>query len=69
MKLIQFVQSFLREEDGAAAIEYGLIAALIAVAIIGGSIALGSSLNTLFTKLGSCMADPSVANCTLAPAA
>ena len=65
MKSVQFVQSFLREEGGAAAIEYGLIAALIAVAIIGGSIALGGSLNDLFTKLGTCMAAPSAANCVL----
>ena len=65
MKLVQFIKNFVREEDGAAAIEYGLIAALIAVAIIGGSIALGASLDGLFTKLGTCMAKPSVANCTL----
>jgi len=65
MKLVQFIKSFVREEDGAAAIEYGLIAALIAVAIIAGAIALGSSLNGLFTDLGTCMANPSVANCAL----
>jgi DNA-binding NarL/FixJ family response regulator/Flp pilus assembly pilin Flp len=65
MTLVQFIKNFVREEDGAAAIEYGLIAALIAVAIIGGSIALGTSLDGLFTKLGTCMAAPSVANCTL----
>ena len=66
MKFVQFVQSFLRDEDGAAAIEYGLIAALIAVAIIGGSTLLGGSLNTLFTNLSDCMKTP--ANCTLVPA-
>ena len=65
MKIVQFVQSFLRDEDGAAAIEYGLIAALIAVAIIGGSIALGGSLNGLFTRLGACMAAPGAATCAL----
>ena len=65
MQLVQLVKTFIREEDGAAAIEYGLIAALIAVAIIGGAIALGTSLDTLFSKLGTCMANPSVANCTL----
>jgi len=65
MKLVQFIKNFVREEDGAAAIEYGLIAALIAVAIIAGSILLGTSLNGLFTKLGNCMAAPSVAACTL----
>lgn len=63
MKLVQFIQNFVREEDGAAAIEYGLIAALIAVAIIGGATLLGGSLDTLFTKLAACMAAPSVALC------
>ena len=37
---------FLKDESGATAIEYGLIAALIAVAIIGGVTALGKSVNT-----------------------
>jgi len=55
MKLVQFVQSFLREEDGAAAIEYGLIAALIAVAIIVGATLLGTNLNTLFTNIANCL--------------
>jgi pilus assembly protein Flp/PilA len=63
MKLVQFVQSFIREEDGAAAIEYGLIAALIAIAIIAGATLLGTSLDGLFTRLGNCMANPSVAGC------
>ena len=67
MKIVQCVQSFLREEHGAAAIEYGLIAALIAVAIIAGSVALGTSLNDLFTKLGACMTTPS-ATCLAAAA-
>ena len=65
MKFVQFVQSFLRDEDGAAAIEYGLIAALIAVAIIVGAGLLGTSLNGLFTRLGNCMATPTVAICGL----
>ena len=37
MKFVQSLRSFIRDEDGAAAIEYGLIAALIAVAIIVGA--------------------------------
>jgi len=45
-----------RDERGATAIEYGLIAALVAVVIIGGLQALSGGLNTLFstvaTKLG-----------------
>ena len=65
MKSVQFVQSFLREEDGAAAIEYGLIAALIAVAIIVGAGLLGTNLDGLFTRLGNCMATPTTAICAL----
>lgn len=45
------VMKFLKEEDGATAIEYGLIAGLIAVAIIGALTALGDSLDTLFTNI------------------
>jgi pilus assembly protein Flp/PilA len=42
------IKSFLRDESGATAIEYGLIAALVAVAIIISVDALGSSLGSLF---------------------
>jgi pilus assembly protein Flp/PilA len=42
---------FLKNESGATAIEYGLIAALIAVAIMAGAGALGTSLNTKFTDI------------------
>ena len=63
MKSVQFVQSFLREEDGAAAIEYGLIAALIAVVIIAGAATLGTSIDGLFTRLGACMTTPTVLGC------
>lgn len=38
----------IRDESGATAIEYGLIAALVAVAIIVALTALGSSLESLF---------------------
>ncbi|EHK73953.1 Flp family type IVb pilin [Sinorhizobium meliloti] len=43
----------MKDESGATAIEYGLIAALISVALIGGAQALGGKLNTQFTNLGS----------------
>lgn len=39
---------FITEEDGATAIEYGLIAALISVAAIGAMRNLGTQLTTLF---------------------
>ncbi|WP_193177847.1 Flp family type IVb pilin [Oricola nitratireducens] len=44
---------FLKDESGATAIEYGLIAALIAVAIITGATTLGSNLNAKFDFIGS----------------
>lgn len=43
--------SFLKNESGATAIEYGLIAALISVAIIGGATALGGGVNNTFTNV------------------
>ena len=41
----------IKDETGATAIEYGLIAALVSVAIIVALTALGGSLNTLFTNI------------------
>jgi pilus assembly protein Flp/PilA len=45
------LQKFLRDEAGATAIEYGLIAAGISVAIIAVVQGLGSKLNTTFTSV------------------
>ncbi|MBA5639939.1 Flp family type IVb pilin [Duganella sp. LX20W] len=47
------IQKFLREEDGVTAIEYGLIAALIAVVIIAAVTVVGTQLNITFNKIGS----------------
>jgi pilus assembly protein Flp/PilA len=48
---MKLVTRFLKNESGATAIEYGLIAALIAIAIIAGATALGNNLNTTFTDV------------------
>ena len=45
------VSAFLKDESGATAIEYGLIAAGIAVAIIGIVNTIGSKLNTTFSNI------------------
>lgn len=42
------MKNFIKNESGATAIEYGLIAALISVAAIGAMSALGTQLSTLF---------------------
>ncbi len=45
------INKFLRDESGATAIEYGLIAALIAVVIIGAVSAVGSNLGNTFNNI------------------
>jgi pilus assembly protein Flp/PilA len=42
---------FVNDESGATAIEYGLIAALIAVGIIAAATTLGGSLSNLFGRI------------------
>ena len=44
---------FVRDESGATAIEYGLIAALIAVVVIGAVQLVGTNLSGTFTKVAS----------------
>jgi pilus assembly protein Flp/PilA len=48
---MQLFSRFMRDESGATAIEYGLIAALIAVVIIGAVTAVGTKLSTTFTTV------------------
>ena len=45
---MKFIRKMFKDNKGATAIEYGLIAALIAVAAIGAMSSLGSKLNTTF---------------------
>ena len=49
--MTKLIRQFARDESGATAIEYGLIAAGISVAIIAVVQGLGSSLNTTFTSV------------------
>lgn len=49
--MTKFVSRFVKDESGATAIEYGLIAALIAVVIIGAVAALGTQLDTTFKAI------------------
>ncbi|MBR7975277.1 Flp family type IVb pilin [Burkholderia vietnamiensis] len=52
------IKRFLKEETGVTAIEYGLIAGLIAVAIVTGVSSIGGGLGALFTNLGTCITSP-----------
>jgi pilus assembly protein Flp/PilA len=47
----KLIMQLLRDESGATAIEYGLIAAGIAVVIIGAVNTLGGKLDTTFTNI------------------
>ncbi len=49
--MLKFAQGLLKDQSGATAIEYGLIAGLVSVAAIGALGALGGSLNTMFTTV------------------
>lgn len=48
---MKFVRKMLKNEKGATAIEYGLIAALIAVAAIGAMTSLGTKLGSTFNNV------------------
>ena len=54
---MKFINKLLRNEEGATAIEYGLIAALIAVAAITAMQGLGNELNTTFTTVSDKMGE------------
>jgi pilus assembly protein Flp/PilA len=51
-----FMYMVVKNERGAAAIEYGLIAALVAVALFAGAQLLGNNLNNLFNGVGAFLA-------------
>ncbi len=55
--LSQSFKTFWADEDGATAIEYGLLASLIALAIVGGATALGASIDGLFTTVSETLDD------------
>lgn len=57
MKL-ELIKRFLREEEGVTAIEYGLIAALIAVMIIAGATAVGVNLDVVFNSVADALVPP-----------
>lgn len=50
---MDFIKNFIREEDGVTAIEYGLIAALIAILIIAAVTVVGTQLKATFGTIGS----------------
>jgi pilus assembly protein Flp/PilA len=60
--MTKFFARFVRDECGATAVEYGLIAALIGVVIIAGASTLGSALNSKFSSIGSTVSNAGAAS-------
>jgi len=56
--MTKLLKNFYNDESGATAIEYGLIAALIAVAIMVGAGALGTNINEKFTDIAAKIKNP-----------
>jgi len=48
---MSLISKFIRDEDGVTAIEYALVASLIAVAIIAGASSLGSKISKTFGNI------------------
>jgi len=55
--MLKSLTSFARDESGATAIEYGLIAALVSVAAIGALTAMGNSLQTMFGSVANTLSN------------
>ena len=52
---MKHLKMFMQDEEGASAIEYGLLVALIAAVIIGAVQLLGGTLNTVFGNVNTAM--------------
>lgn len=59
--MLQKFVKFMRDEEGASAVEYGLIVGLIAIAIVVILSSVGTNLGALFTRVSNCL---SGAGCT-----
>ena len=57
------IKRFVKDEEGVTAIEYGLIAALIAVVIAGTVVTVGTNLNVVFNTIATCLSGLSAASC------
>jgi pilus assembly protein Flp/PilA len=50
--MINKLMQFLKDEDGVTAVEYAVMAALIALVVIGGAAYLGNQVNDTFNTIG-----------------
>lgn len=59
--MTNFIKNFWKDEEGATAIEYGLIAGLIAIVLIAAVTGLGKGLQQSFCKIANILISPSTA--------
>jgi pilus assembly protein Flp/PilA len=52
MQFNQFIHKFIQDESGVSALEYGLLAALVALALVTGAGILGTDLSNFFSAVG-----------------
>jgi len=52
---IAFLRDLVKDEEGASAVEYGLILGLVAIVIVGVLLTIGTDLNGLFTTTSDCL--------------
>lgn len=60
-KIKAMIQQFLAEEDGATMIEYGLLAALIALVVAAAVASIGTAMKGKFDAIDNCVQDPNAA--------
>lgn len=56
--------SFLKDESGATMVEYAVLVALIALAVIATVVLVGTEIDTMFQRVIDCLQDPNSAACT-----
>ncbi len=65
--MINVIRNLIKDESGATAIEYGLIAALVSVAAVGALTALGDSLQDMFGMVSTTLDAAVVSGTATAP--
>ena len=53
--LVLAAQRFLLDEEGASAVEYGLLVAVISVAVLGASLTIAANLKTILGRISTCL--------------
>ncbi len=61
--MIKFINRFVRDEEGATAVEYGLLVAVISIVVVGAAILVGENLQAVFNTVATCLNSPNSTNC------